>query len=172
MAGIPNKIISIDKGLQNTWAAQAVVASGGSATIAPGTPTKTSASDASIVGAVVPMVDGDGVVTAERFSGLAKSTSTDTASAAGIVDVWVPVPGILYRAFCKVAGSANTQAKINALFTKRVVLDLTTSDWTVDSAAADALVNCVVIVGGIPANDELLFVYSPKGTSLDTSTIV
>lgn len=170
MAGIPNKVFAIDKGQAMTWAGQAVVASGAAATIAANTPTKTSAADASIVGAVVPMVDGDGSVTAMRFSGLAKNTSTDTASAAGVVDVWVPVPGLLYRGLCKVAGSANTQAKINALFTKRVVFDLTSSDWTVDSAAADALVNCVVIMGGIPANDEILFVYSPKGTSLDTST--
>lgn len=170
MAGIPNKIFTIDKNLSLTWQMQCVVASGGAATIASGTPTKDATADASIVGAVVPMVDGDGSVTAMRFAGIAKSTSTDTAAAAGIVDVWAPIPGLVYRGYAKTSTAADTQAEINALNHKRVVFDLTTSNWTVDTAAADALVNCVCIVGGIPASSEILFVYSPKGTIFDTST--
>lgn len=170
MAGIPNKIFTIDKGLQNTYQAQFVVASGGAATIASGTPTKSTEADATATGALIPMVDGDGSVTAMRFGGIAKSTSTDTASVAGIVDVWVPVPGIIYRGYAKSSTAADTQSEINVLMRKRVVFDLTTSNWTVDTAAADALVNCVVIVGGMPQTSEILFYYSPKGTILDTST--
>lgn len=149
---------------------QAVVASGGAATIQRGTPTKSTEADATATGALIPMVDGDGSVTAMRFGGIAKSNSTDTASAAGIVETWAPVPGLVYRGFAKSAAAADTQAEINVLFRKRVVFDLTTSDWTVDTAAADALVNCVVIVGGYPQTSEILFMYSPKGTILDTST--
>lgn len=170
MAGIPNKVFTIDKGLQNTFVSTAVVASGGAATIAPGTPTKSTESDATATGALVPMVDGDGSVTAMRFGGIAKTLSNDTAAAAGTVDVWVPVPGLLYRGFAKSPTAADTQSEINVLRRKRVVFDLTTSDWTIDTAAADALVNCVVIVGGIPQSSEILFMYSPKGTELDTST--
>lgn len=170
MAGIPNKVFTIDKGLQLTWATQWAVASGAAATIAPGTPAKCVTADGSVAGVVVAMVDTDGIVTAERFVGIAKNTSTDTASAAGVVDTWVPVPGILYRGFPKTAGAADTQAEINALAGKKVIFDLSSSNWTVDSAATDALVNCVVILGGNPNNDELNFYYSPKGTILDTST--
>ena len=170
MAGIPNKIITIDKGLSNSWATQYVVASGAAGTIVTGTPAKCVTADGSVAGAVIPMVDGDGLVTAERFVGIAKRTSTDTASANGTVDTWAPVPGMLYRASPKTAGTCNTQAKLNALAGKKVIFDLTGSDWTVDTAATDALVNCVVIAGGIPANDEVNFVYSPKGTIFDTST--
>lgn len=155
-----------------TWATTYVVASGGTATIAPGTPTKCTTADGSVAGAIIPMVDADGIVTGERFAGLAKSLSTDTASAAGIVDTWVPVPGILYRGFAKTSTNANTQALINALMGKKVIFDLTTSNWTVDTAATDALVNCVVIQGGIPFTSEILFYYSPKGTILDTSTAI
>lgn len=165
-----SKIFTIDKGLSQTFQAQFVVASGGAATIASGTPTKSTESDATATGALVPMVDGDGSVTAMRFGGIAKSTSTDTASAAGTVDVWMPVPGLVYRGFAKSAAAADTQSEINALMRKRVVFDLTSGDWTVDTAAADALVNCVVIVGGLPQSSEILFMYSPKGTILDTST--
>ena len=164
------KVFAIDKGLSQTFAAQFVVASGGAATIARGVPTKSTESDATATGALVPMVDGDGSVTAMRFGGIAKSTSTDTASAAGVVDVWMPIPGLVYRGFAKSATAADTQSEINVLMRKRVVFDLTSSDWTVDTAAADALVNCVVIVGGIPSTSEILFCYAPKGTILDTST--
>lgn len=166
------KIYTIDKGLSTTWQAQFVVASGGAATIARGTPTKSTEADATATGALVPMVDGDGSVTAMRFGGIAKTTSTDTAAAAGVVDTWVPVPGLLYRGFAKSAAAADTQSEINVLMRKRVVFDLTSSDWTIDTAAADALVNCVVIVGGLPQSSEILFMYSPKGTILDTSTVI
>lgn len=162
----------IDKGLSQSWATQYVVASGGAATIAAGSPTKCVTADGSVAGAVIPMVDGDGLVTAERFTGLAKSTSTDTASAAGVVDTWAPVSGMLYRGSPKVAGSVDTQAEINALMGKKVLFDLTSSVWTVDTAATDALVNCVVIVGGIPASDEVLFIYSSKGTIFNTATAI
>lgn len=172
MAGIPNKIFTIDKGLQNTWQTTYVVASGGVSTIVTGTPTKCVTADGSVAGAVIPMVDADGIVTGERFAGLAKTISTDTAAAAGTVDTYAPVPGILYRGFAKSASAAITQALINALMGKKVIFDLTSSDWTVDTAATDALVNCVVIQGGIPANNEILFVYSPKGTIQDTSTAI
>lgn len=172
MAGIPNQVFTIDKGLQNSWATQYVVASGGAATIAAGTPAKCTTADGSVAGAVIPMVDGDGIVTGERFVGLAKSLSTDTASAAGIVDTWAPVPGILYRGFAKSVTAADTQSEINALAGKKVIFDLTTSNWTVDTAASDALVNCVVIQGGMPQTSEILFIYSPKGTIHDTSTAI
>lgn len=164
------KIFTIDKGLGNTWETQYVVASGGAATIARGTPAKCTTADGSVVGAVIPMVDGDGIVTAERFVGLAKNTSSDTASAAGVVDTYAPVPGILYRGFAKTGTNADTQSEINALMGKKVLLDLTTGDWTVDTAATDALINCIVIQGGYPQSSEILFYYSPKGTILDTST--
>lgn len=164
--------IKLDKGFSQTWAIQFVVASGGAGTIASGTPTKCVTADGSVAGAIVPMVDGDGLVTAMRFTGIAKDTSTDTAAAAGICDVWAPVPGLLYRAKAKSSTAADTQSEINALMGKKVLFDLTSANWTVDTAATDALVNCVVICGGIPSNNEVLFIYSPKGTIFDTSTAI
>ncbi len=79
---------------------------------------------------------------------------------------------MIYRGSPKTATSCNTQAKINALMGKKVIFDLTSSNWTIDTAATDALVNCLVICGGIAANDECLFYYSPKGTIFDTSTAI
>lgn len=164
------KVFVIDKGISQSFTQRYVVASGGSATIARQTPTKCVTADGSVAGAVVPMVDADGLVTAERFTGLAKDVSTDTASANGTVNVWAPVPGLVYRGFAKSATAFDTQSEIDALMGKKVLFDLTSGDWTVDTAATDALVNCVVIAGGIPSASEVLFVYSPKGTIFDTST--
>jgi len=164
------KIFTIEKGPQ--LEAQAIVASGTAASIGRGVPTKSTESDATATGVLAVMADADGLVTGERFGGIAKAVSTETAAAAGIVEVFLPLPGMLYRGFAKSATAFDTQAEINALFRKRVLFDLTTGDWTVDTGAADALANCVVIVGGYPQSSEVLFYYSPKGTILDTSTVM
>lgn len=173
MAGIPNKIFTIDRAPSQTFGYEWVVASGGAATIKSGTPAKrTDVDAATATGAVLPMADGDGNISGSveaangTFAGLAKQNSTDTAAAAGVVDLWFPAPGIVYRGFAKSASAATTQTAINVLMGKRVIFDLTTSDWTVDSAAADALLNCVIIVGGLPQSNELLFVYDTRGSVL------
>lgn len=144
-----------------TW----LVAAGAAATIAAGTPVKgaDAAAASPWTGAVVPMVDGDGS-TSQRFIGIAKNTSTDTASAAGVVTVLNPLPGIIYKGFAKTSTTADTAAEVLALQGKRVVLDLTSTDWTIDAAAADAKANCVVIAGGDYQTATLNFLYAHTGT--------
>lgn len=141
-----------------------LVASGAVGTINPGTPTKFSSA-----GAVVPMVDADGS-TSQRFTGIAQTLSTDTASAAGEVYVYIPLPGIIYAAGAKSATGANTQAKIDALLGARLVFDLTgtvgqglTGQWTIDTAAGDGSNNCVIVVGGEYQTNTLYFLYSQRG---------
>lgn len=138
-----------------------IVGSGAAATIDRGTPCKEGSA-----GAVAIMVDGDGT-TSQRFSGLAKSVSTDTASAAGSVQLILPLPGLIYSGLPLTAGAADTQAEIDALNGKRVVWDLTSGDWTVDSAASDSATNGVVIVGGRKEEDTLQFVVSVSCSFLE-----
>lgn len=145
-----------------------LVAAGAAATINPGTPIKFSSA-----GAVVPMVDADGS-TSQRFAGIAKGTSTDTAAAAGVVYAFIPLPGIIYASGAKDATAVNTQAKIDALKGKRVVFDLTgtvgpglTGQWTVDTAASDSATNCVVIIGGEYQTSTVYFMYSYSGTVME-----
>lgn len=137
------------------------VAAGAVGSIAAGTPTKSvdAAAASPYLGTIAPMVDGDGT-TAQRFTGISKNTSTDTVAAAGQVDVILPLPGIVYAGKAKTASTADTQAEIDALKGKRVVFDLTSSAWTVDAAAADAVANTVVIVDGDYRTQELYFVVS------------
>lgn len=164
MAAVQNNVIILNETDPRFSTQPSLVAAGGVATIAAGTPTKgADATAASWTGAVVPMADGDGT-TSQRFTGIAKNTSTDTASVAGAVTLWLPLPGYIYASKSKVASSANTAALVQALFGKRVVFDLTSALWSVDAAAADAAANMLVIVGGDFNTNTLYFNYKYTGT--------
>lgn len=147
-----------------------IVAAGGASTIVAGSPTKMvdAVASATWTGAIVPMVDGDGT-TDQRFSGIAYSTSTDTASAAGTVDVVLPYPGLLYAAKAKTASTFDTQAEVDANFGKGVFFDLTSAKWTVDVAATAAQKNCVMIVGGDYRTNTVYFNYKASGSVINFS---
>lgn len=142
------------------------VAAGTVSSIGQGVPTKSADAAGAATGAAVVMVDGDGT-TAQNFTGIAKVASTETAAVAGEVYTWLPLPGIVYSGKAKTASTADTEAEVNALVRKRVVFDLTSSVWTVDAAATDAVANCLVIIGGDFRTQTLNFVYRPSGTFLD-----
>lgn len=115
-------------------------------------------------GNVTIAASGDGTTT-HRIAGLAKAQSTETTAAAGVVEVWMPLPGIFYRGAAKVSTNANTQALIDALKGKRVKIDVTAGLMTVDTAQADASTNTIVIVGGYYQTSTIQFVLAPQGTS-------
>lgn len=166
-----SKIFTIISQQTAEMATIALAPAGVAASMAVGTPTKLVDSTASSpwTGGVKIMVDGDGT-TAQSFTGIVKGTSTDTASAAGTVELWEPFPGVIYNGYAKTSTGADTAAEILAFKGKRVVFDLTTGDWTVDAAAADAQANCVTLLGtGNPTLATLNFVYKPTGTYLDRS---
>jgi hypothetical protein len=148
-----------------------LVAAGAATSILAGEPTK--GADAAAAnpwtGAVAIMADGNGT-TAQRFTGIAKSDSTDTVAAAGSVQTYLPLPGLIYSAKAKTSTTADTAAEVLALYGKRVVFDLTSSKWTVDAAAADALTNCVTIVGGEHQTATLFFTYMTTGSIIGNLT--
>lgn len=142
-----------------------LVAAGAVATIAAGTPTKAADAAGSNTGAVVAMADGNGTI-AQNFTGIAKSDSTETASVAGEVSLWLPLPGYIYSCKAKTATAVNTAAKLITYFRRRVVFDLTSTTWSIDTEATDALVNCVTIIGGDYATSTVYFTYKDAGTLL------
>lgn len=146
---------SINHGEEQTWEVRRTVASGTSASIDRGTPTKKSSGNVAIC------VDGDGT-TSQLFTGFAKDASTETAAAAGATNVYLPLPGVEYRGNAKTATLANTQALIDALVDKRVVFDLTGTVWSVDTTAGDATTNGLYITGGNPNTSEIYFLISPS----------
>lgn len=144
------------------------VASGAAESIKAGEPTEASdaAAASPYTGNINIMADGEGT-TSQRFTGVAKSDSTDTASAAGECTTWLPLPGIIYSGAAKTASTADTAAEVQALQGKRVVFDLTSTTWSIDAAAADAVANCVIIIGGEYQTQTLYWMYRPAGTVLD-----
>jgi hypothetical protein len=78
-----------------------------------------------------------------RIVGVAASTSNETASVDGTVDVIPAMPGQQWLIAPKVAATWNTQAKYNALVGSRVLIDNTTGTYTI--LATDGASNgCVV----------------------------
>lgn len=156
----------IDPALSKRW----IVPSGVAGSIKAGEPVKAvdAAAANPYLGTAAIMVDGDGT-TSQRFLGVSKSDSTDVVATAGEVYTWLPLPGIIYSGKAKTNTTADTQAEVDALSGKRVVFDLTTSTWSIDAAAADAVVNNVIIIGGDFRTTELDFVYKHSGTVLGFS---
>ena len=65
---------------------------------------------------VIALVDADLTRgTDSQFVGLAASAGTHTASVDGVVDVYLPLPGIVFEAKSKTAASVDTQSEIDAL---------------------------------------------------------
>jgi len=97
----------------------------------------------------IPLADAEPVIgTTTPVLGLAKSDSTQTASADGVVDVYVPVPGTVYEIKAKSATAADTLAEIKALEGDRLLIDLTTGSYTIDTAAGDSQTAGFHVVGG------------------------
>ena len=94
------------------------------------------------VAGVTPMLTNSPTAT-NRAVGVSTSVSTETAAAAGTVDV---IPGNdtqLWIMAPKVAATWNTQAKYNALVGSRVLIDLTAGVYTI--LAVDGAGNgCIV----------------------------
>ena len=116
----------------------------------------------------IPLADAEPVIGATTaVMGIAKSASTQTATADGIVEVFEPKEGVLYSARAKTAALADTQAEIDALVGKRVVLDFTAGSYTVDTAAADAATNGILIVGGDFTHSTIFFFIRTSATILN-----
>ncbi len=141
------------------------VASGAAASIAEGTPVIMTTIGSSQYAKAA--VDADPTIGTDYVLGIAAKASTDTAAAAGTVDVYVPLPGVVYRGKAKSSTAADTLAEIQALAYKRVIWDLTSDVWTVDTAAADGATNGIILTGtGDPSNNEVDFMISTRTTQI------
>lgn len=114
------------------------VASGTTASITAGEPVQKLAGAAY----VTKMLTNSPTAT-NRQVGIAMSNSSETASADGTVQVVPSTPGQIWLIAPKVTTTWNTQAKYNALVGSRVLIDLTSSTFTI--LAADGAGNgCIV----------------------------
>jgi hypothetical protein len=92
---------------------------------------------------VIPLATNGPVVGTSFIVGIAVSTSTNTASAAGTVEVMPVDPSQIWLVAPKVAATFDTQSEYDALVGDRVLIDLTSSSYT--ALASDSANNgCVV----------------------------
>lgn len=119
---------------------QYAVASGTASSIVAGTPVLKALGGATVSAATTNMP----TVATDFFAGIAATTSTETASAAGTVQVTKMVPGTTWLIAPKVAATWDTQAEYDALVGDRVLLDLTSSTWTILAADGSAY-GCVIM---------------------------
>ena len=115
---------------------------------------------------VVPLVDGDHTIgTDTAIVGLAASTATHTADVDGYVDVYMPLPGVIYRGYATTA--ANVAATIVG---DRVGIDVSATtaagDWTVDENEGEAQTFAFCVVGVDTENDTVDFVIRSGATYL------
>jgi len=132
-------------------------------TILAGEPVKLSAAGSPFV---VRLADNEPAIgTTTQVIGITASDATATATARGTVEVYLPLPGVIYKAKATTAANVDTQAEINALCGDRVLFDLVGSTFTVDEDAGDAAGNGIQIVGGDPKNTEIYFTVRPGSTA-------
>jgi hypothetical protein len=112
--------------------------------ILPGEPVKITTAGAKYVSK---LADAEPTTTV-KLLGIAKSTSTNTASVDGVVEVYLVDETTTLELRAKSAAAADTDAEILALEGKRVGFDLTSSVYTLDTTDADAGTNGVRIIGG------------------------
>jgi len=122
-----------------------------------GEPVKLTAQTGGAASACIKLADADGVIgTTTQILGIAASTSTNTASADGTVDVYRPIQSTIFRAKAKSSTAANTAAKITALLGAMCLIDLTSSTFTIDTAVTSNTYG-FQIVGGDPNTNEVYF---------------
>jgi len=137
---------------------------GGETDIQAGQPVKLKAAGSPYV---IPLADGDLTIgTDTAMVGIAASDSTHTASADGVVDVYIPMPGVVYKCAATTAANVDTQAEIDALVGDRVTVDLSGGTYTIDEDATDGADNAFYIVGGNPDDQTLEFIIRADATVL------
>lgn len=119
---------------------QYTVTAGTTASITAGTPVSKPLGQPSVSAAAT----NTPVVATDFYAGIAATTSNETASVAGTVMVTKMVPGQTWLIAPKVAATWDTQAEYDALVGDRVLLDLTSSTWTI--LASDGATNGCVIM--------------------------
>lgn len=125
-------------GFSNGGALKYVVASGALASINAGEPVQKVAGAANVTALLT-----NSPTATNRIVGVATSASTDTVAASGLVDVIPANDTQVWMIAPKVLATWNTQAKYNALVGARVLIDLTSSVYTI--LAADGAGNgCIV----------------------------
>lgn len=109
--------------------------------IYPGEPVKLSGAEGGNY--VTHLADGEPAIGTDIFVGIAASTSTETSSADGEVEVYLPLPGLVYRCDANTSGNLAT-----GILMDTVTFDLSGTTYTVDeNEGSDENVHGLRIIG-------------------------
>jgi hypothetical protein len=115
---------------------------------------------------VIRLADDEPVIgTTTDVIGITASTATATASADGTVDVYMPLPGIVYECSATTAANIDTQTELNALVGDRVLFDLSSTTFTVDENAGTGATKGLLIIGGTTSG-KIYFTIDSDATAL------
>lgn len=114
--------------------------------------------------AVTPMATNKPVVATDYLCGIATTTSTNTAGAAGKVYVQPVLPGQIWSIEPKVAATWDAQSEYDALVGKRVLIDLTSGKYTL-LAADGATSGCVVLAKDVNVDKGKVYFTFRNGVS-------
>ena len=136
-----------------------VVGAGTTDAIKAGEPAKISAVNARH--AAILLVDADlTIATDQPMTGVASNDSTETSSASGFSDQYVPLPNVKWEIKARTAANVNTQAEIDVLIGYLYIIDLTSSVFTMDLATS-AGTAAFLMVGGDPERSTVWFRIRP-----------
>lgn len=112
---------------------------------------------------VLHLATGDPEIGTDIMVGIAASQSTATATAEGTVNVYMPMPGVVYR--CKATTPANLA---DGILFDTVCFDLTSTTFTVDEdEGTDENVHPLRIVDYNATAGTVDFLINPKVTIID-----
>ena len=106
-----------------------------------------------------------------QFVGIAATNSDHTATADGTVEVYLPMPGIVYSCAATTSTNFDTAAEIAALENDRVVFTLAAGVYTIDENAGDGANNAFYIVGGDADNALVYFQVRLDATVLSGESV-
>ena len=110
---------------------------------------------------------GDPEIGTDIVVGIAASTSTEESATDGTVNVYMPLPGVVYRCAANTAGNISTAAEILALTFDCVTFDLSGTTFTVDeNEGSDEDVHGLRIVAGDITAGTIDFTINPRCTIL------
>ncbi len=145
-----------------------IVASGQTDLIDAGEPAKTNDDE----GEVILLVDADLTLGTDKLmTGIAANDSTETATASGYSDQYVPLPDIKWEIKAKTSTTADTQSEIDALTGHMVIIDLTSSVFTMDAGASTGSNNAFVLLGGDPTRATVHFRIRADASHLARGTV-
>lgn len=145
-----------------------VVASGQTELIEAGEPAKVTDDESE----VILLVDADLTIgTDKTMSGIAAKSSTETSSASGYSDQFLPLPDVQWEVKAETSSTVDTQSEIDALIGNMVLINLASSVFTMEADATTGANNAFVIVGGDPNRSTVWFRIRLDASHLGRGTV-